>query len=294
MKRFLIVALLIFLLLGCSRIKFAYNQLDWLIPYYLGTYMELTEEQSVYVENSLEEILIWHCSQQLPKYADLFRTANLKFQTGQTTREDLEHYIARFKEYWQDLVLQVTPVLGHILITSNQEQINGLFKNIDEKNREWLEEYMEQTAAERKIEYRERVGEELERWFGPLNNGQHLETKKWVEQFTPLGLEGLAMRKNWQQKLRGVIYHRKDLSDVTSGLKELLLRPEQYRSTSYQNRLDENKKVTIDLIYQVGKQLNHSQRMHLAAEIISVATDFDDLACKTKSEPGRLAAKTNK
>lgn len=255
--------------------------------------MEFTEEQDIYIEHRLEELLAWHCSEQLPGYADLFRTANLKFQTGQTTREDLEHYTARFKDYWQDLVMRVIPVLGQLLKTSNQEQINQLFLNLDEKNRDWKQEFIEQTAEERRIEYQERVGEELERWFGPLNQGQHLEVKKWALLFKPLGLEGLEMRKKWQHRLRKLFDERKNVSSVTSGLKELLLRPEQFRPVSYQRRLDENKKVTIELIYQVGKQLNHAQRSHLASEIISVAADFDDLSCKGENIPGRLASKTN-
>lgn len=292
--RFLIIALLTLILLSCSRIKFAYNQLDWLIPYYLETYMELTEEQNVYVEEQLEDLLAWHCSRQLPGYVKLFRSANLKFQTGQTTRDDLEKYSTQFEQYWEALILQVIPVMSQLFLTSSEEQISELFKRLDERNREWLEEYRAQTAAERSIEYQERVGEELERWFGPLNNGQRHEITKWSGQFRPLGMEGLEMRKKWQQRLRGLIVRRKDQSSISSGLEELILSPEQFRSTSYQNLLDENKKVTIELIYQVGKQLNQSQREHLAVEIMSVATDFEELACQGdyKVKPGsdRLAA----
>ncbi len=35
MRRLLFIAGLAVLLSGCSRIQFAYNQLDWLIPYYI-------------------------------------------------------------------------------------------------------------------------------------------------------------------------------------------------------------------------------------------------------------------
>ena len=290
-QRFLQITALALFLVGCSRIKFAYNQLDWLIPYYLETYMELTEEQSLYFDKQVEEILLWHCSMQLRGYAKLFRSANSKFQTGQTTRGDLDEFSSELEQYWESLLRQVIPVLSQLLLTTNDGQITELFKNFDEKNREWQEDYESQTKTERNQDYQERIGEELERWFGPLNNDQQQKIQKWSTQFSPLGMEGLKMRKKWQEHLRKLIQSRNDVSDLTLRLEGLFLNPELFRSSAYQKRLDENRKVTIELIYQVGKLLSLSQREHLASEVMTIATDFEELACK---DDGRIKPGSDK
>lgn len=268
------------LLLGCSRIKFAYNQLNWLIPYYFETYMELTEEQGTYFDRQVEELLAWHCSMQMPGYAKLFRSANSKFQTGQTTRDDLEKFSSQLEQYWESILRKVIPTLSQLLLTANDIQITELFNRFDEQNREWLEKYKAQTETERSNDYQERIGEELERWFGPLNKEQRNKITKWAGHFRPLGMEGLEMRKKWQGRLRELIHRRNDAAALSLRLEGLFLRPEQFRSPAYQRLLDENRKVSIELLYQVGKLLSKSQREHLAGEVMSIATDFEELACK--------------
>ena len=279
-KRFLQVAILALLLLGCSRIKFVYNQLDWLIPYYFETYMELTDEQSVYFEGQVKELLIWHCRIQLPGYAKWLRSANSILQSEQMTRNDLEKLSGQLEQIWKSLLRQVIPVLSQLLFTANDEQIMELFNRFDERNLEWLEEYRAHTDTERRNDYQERMDEELVRWFGPLNKAQRLKIKKWAGRFRPLGMEGLEMRKKWQAELRGLLHRRNDKSAFTLSLEGLFLRPEQFRSSTYQKRLDENRKVTMDLLYQVGTLLNNLQREHLADQVVPIATDFEELACK--------------
>ena len=100
-KRFLLVAFVVGLLAACSRVQLVYNQLDWLLPYYVETYIDLSDEQGAYLERQVETLLTWHCSTQVSAYADLLREANTDFQQGRMSPERLESYSARLESYWR-------------------------------------------------------------------------------------------------------------------------------------------------------------------------------------------------
>ncbi|MCG7936782.1 MAG: hypothetical protein JAY68_19245, partial [Candidatus Thiodiazotropha taylori] len=54
------------------------------------------------------------------------------------------------------------------------------------------------------------------------------------------------------------------------------------RTPQYQQRLDHNRDVTIDMIYRIVQQLSNTQKHHLKRQVRAVAGDFDGLACSGK------------
>ena len=93
-------------------------------------------------------------------------------------------------------------------------------------------------------------------------------------------MEGLKMCRKWQSRLRELTTHRNNIAAFKLSIEKLLLKPELLRSPTYQKILDDNRKTIIDLLYSIGKQLDKSQREHLAIEALAIAQDFDDLTCR--------------
>ena len=278
-RRLLYIIILIMILTGCSRIKFAYNQLDWVIPFYLGNYIDLSTKQSIDLDKQVERFLAWHCSNHLEQYADLLRTANSDFQAGRITVERLEAFSLQIEGYWHKIMLQINPEIARLLLSANDDQLRQLFQSLDEQNQAWLAEYNSQTRQELNSEYQERMTETLKYWLGPLQETQIQMVKVWSDKFVPLGLEGLERRRNWQAQLRNLTVHRTDVPAFNSGINRLFLQPKQFRSPLYQQRLDNNRKTTIMLIDRIANSLTESQKKHLKHETLSIAQDFDELSC---------------
>ena len=280
MKNILYTVFLTILLAGCSRIQLAYNQLDWLLPYYLETYTELSDQQSSYLEQQVEKLLAWHCSSQVGAYAKLLRTASTDFRNNRITVETLADYSNHVEQFWKDILLQASPAIAGLLLDADEAQLRELFDNFQERNQEWLAEYRDTTQEELQKDYKQRMQRELERWFGPLRPAQQQVVLEWAERFRPLGLEGLQARKAWQSRLQALVRHRDDRAAFQAGIHELFSNPETYRPAAYQKRLDYNREQTIDLVYRVGSQLDAAQRNHLEHQAESVARDFDTLSCR--------------
>jgi polyhydroxyalkanoate synthesis regulator protein len=276
---FLLSAALVWLLSGCSRIQFVYNQMDWVIPIYLESYMELSDAQSTYLKEHVKSFMAWHCSTQLTAYASLIRDAAGKIQTGHIERAQIEYYSQRIEQFWLSIVKQGSPAIAEVLSNSSDTQIEELFKDFDKGNREWLDKFREQTAEELRSDYNERMTTELERWFGPLNRIQQQAVAAWSYNFSPLGMEGLATRVQWQSRLRTLLDKRKDLPYFNAAFDELVINGNMPNSSAYQKKLDHNREVTIDLIYRVMNNTSETQRQHQENTAESIARDIDKLVC---------------
>jgi hypothetical protein len=279
MKNILCTVFLTALLAGCSRIQLAYNQLDWLLPYYLETYTELTDQQSSYLEQEVDRLLAWHCSTQVGAYARLLRAASTDFRSDHMTVEKLADYSNRVEQFWNNILLQASPAIAGLLLDADEAQLRELFDSFQERNQEWLAEYRDTTPEEMHANYTERMQRELERWFGPLQPAQQQAVLEWADHFQPLGLDGLQARETWQSRLQELVSHRDDRATFNTGIHELFSNPETYRPSAYQKRLDYNREQTIELVYRVGSQLDARQRNHLEHSAESVARDFDMLSC---------------
>ncbi|MET0068034.1 MAG: DUF6279 family lipoprotein [Candidatus Thiodiazotropha sp.] len=275
--------LLALLLSACSRIQLAYNNLDWLLPQYLGSYMPLSDDQDSMLDARVENFLRWHCSTQVTDYAQLLRDVDRRFRSDDLNRSELVTFNERVQQAWAGIMQQGSPAIGDILLTADETQIRELFEGFEETNSEWLEEFEATSDEALRDDYRERMDKELQRWFGELNEGQAQVLVVWSRQFQPLGLEGLEVRKRWQSRLREIVNSRDDPETFQRDLAELLTNPRTLRTPDYQQRLDHNRDVTIDMIYQIVQQLSDEQKHELKRQVENVAGDFDDLACR--SEP---------
>ena len=64
--RRLLTALLVLLLTGCST-TFLYNRLNIILPWYMGTYVDLDRQQRDYLDELLDPFLTWHREEELAR-----------------------------------------------------------------------------------------------------------------------------------------------------------------------------------------------------------------------------------
>lgn len=279
MMRVLFITGLVVLISGCSRVQFAYNQLDWLIPYYVETHIELTDSQDAYLEQRVDALLEWHCSSHLEDYAELLRSANADFQHGTMTEQKLRDILDQVGQYWKEIKQQASPAIAHLLYTSNESQADELFNNFTVQYSEWMEWFEEQTDEELHLDYQKNMTKELERWFGPLQAAQQQAVVDWSTNFEPLGLEGLNARYRWQESLRDLMENKGDIGSFNAGVEQLFVNPEMIYTGEYDRRIEHNTKISIELVLVVAEKLDAGQRKHLASMVESVSNDFDQLAC---------------
>jgi hypothetical protein len=283
--RLLLILFLAVSLMGCSKVKFAYNQLDWLIPYYTKDYLELSNSQSAYLDQAVNDLLYWHCGNHLNTYAELLREANRDFQGLSMDEQKLKRMVADIEAYWKEIKKQAAPAISELFASSSQAQIDELFSRLQEQNEEWLEDFNAMTEEDLRRKNAEGISDELERWFGPLHPGQQEAVTSWSRQFEPLGMMGLKARQQWQKALQELLESRADSTVLDVGVEQLFVHPERLYSSGYLKRLEANRLLTIGMVEEVSRQLDEKQRRHLDKMIHAIADDLDELACRGEPKP---------
>ena len=281
MRTFLISMTTLLLVSACGP-RWYYHHLDWMIPWYVDDYLSLDSGQRSALEIRLARQLNWHCRTQLPEYAAFLRSVRKEFEPpNQTvTREQLALHLETLKQYWKGLMAQIGPDIADILITASDEQIDELFRNIEEDNLERQRTYVDPPERDILQNRTDRMVDRLERWVGDLTDAQYAAVQQWSRNIGATTDQWIANRRRVQENFRALIATRKIDPAFKEKFTALLVSPEKVRTKAYQARLDRNIAFMLDLLTDIEQTLTGAQRSHLLAYLESLAEDFNVLACE--------------
>ena len=80
------------LLVGCST-KFTYNNLDWLIHWYVDDYVELSDRQENLFDEHFANWLNWHRSEELAKYVKHLKSLKADVENERLTAESISDHL---------------------------------------------------------------------------------------------------------------------------------------------------------------------------------------------------------
>ena len=121
LRRLILIACSALLLAGCG-LRFAYSQLDWLLPWYLRDYVTLNAGQRSELDVRLTGLLDWHCRSHLPEYVVLLRAANTTLASERVEAAQLEPFLERGEALWREIVAELKPELRALLAGLSDEQ----------------------------------------------------------------------------------------------------------------------------------------------------------------------------
>lgn len=266
---------------ACS-IRFVYRQLDWLIPWQLSDYVTFDRGQRSLLEQKLLKQLDWHCTTQLHAYAVWFR--ELQQAPQPFSREDIERNYQRTTGFWRVLMLQLSPDVASLLSTANDQQIDELFSNLEERNRELEKEYVnvdEKTVQGNRID---RMSDMISQWLGPLEPEQNKVIARWARDLGTGGEAWIANRRRWQAALRESLKLRGEPHQFQLRIEQLLVNPESLWPDSYKQDYARISSDTLDMLARVSALQTPAQERHLRYELGSWANDFESLACSVSDE----------
>lgn len=275
-RRIGFVALLMLLLAGCSTVKLLYDRMDWLLPWYIGRYVDLSDDQQELLDQRLTGLHDWHRRTQLPRYADWLRELGDDLADGLSPAE-LDHHERRLAHSWGELMRRLAPDMAAVLATLSMEQRDQLFESLAERNRRYQRRYVDpspQRVAERRSE---QTRERLEYWLGGITAEQTAIIRDWSRRFAPLGEHNLAFRRHWQQQLRGLVDGRAT-ADFGPSLAVLLTAPEDGQPVTLADTRSRIRALTRELLLALDQSLSSRQRQHLLDRLAALAGDFEQLA----------------
>lgn len=261
-RKLLAVMLLTLLAAGCTM-SFTYNHLDWLIPWYVDDYVDLSRQQRQLLQGQLGPVLQWHREEELERYLELLHRIEADL-AGEVTAEQVRSWadeIIAAVERVEENMVSVALQFGATLI---DEQLAEFMESVWEEHREYEEEFLGRTDEEYIEENAENLEEFLERFTGRLNDEQEAILRQAAESLQRFDAVWVEDHEKWLNTL-GPLLQRKP--GWENDVREAYANRTRQQSPEYKALLEYNKEVVSQAIADVLNSLNDKQRNHLDDEI---------------------------
>ncbi len=149
MRRIIGVCLLalVTLLGACSAVKLGYNQLPDVTLWWLDGYIDTTSAQSPRVRRDLDDLLLWHRSAELPRYADLLQKLQ-RLTAGPVTPTQVCGLVDDVRLRLDVLRQRSEPQLLAFAQTLSPAQLDHLTAKFAKSNTEWRAEWLDASDAD--------------------------------------------------------------------------------------------------------------------------------------------------
>ena len=280
-RRLWLVLSLCIVLTGCSATRLMYNQLDWVIVWYLNGFFSLNEEQEAQLRESVTRNMEWHRTTQLPKYAAFCRELDREM-SGTLSPEILERRYEKMTELWDEFILQTLPDVSAFFLSLDQAQIDEFIENLEEHNEELWEEFAGESAEERLERRQKQAIKGIKRAVGRLTGEQEELIRAYTANMHDVSVEWMDGRKAWQSDFRDLMLDRPPEPAFTERLTKFMIDPNRQDAPAYREKVEENRKTIFVMITALSEQFSEKQRARLSKRLNNYAEDFDVLALQNK------------
>ena len=265
-------------LTACSRIALVYDNLDWLIPWRLDSYLNLDREQRTWLEPRLQAHLQWHCSRELPRYLDWLQRTRTLLEQAEPSPAALDARLDEIDAALARIGHEITPTAIALLQNLDDEQVAELFAELEQKNREAREKFLEPPLATQIEERQQRLQVRLRPWLGRLNEQQQIHLEQWATGLSGHSRLWLDNRERWQAQLRAALEER-DSPAFAACLSHLLQEPQAYYGDSYREAYEQARQATAALFSQLLASADAQQRRRLTQRLDALHDDFSKQRC---------------
>ena len=195
------------LLLASCATSFTYNRLDWLIPWYVDSYVDLTRAQRQALQAELEPRLALHREEELARYVTILNgiEADLKRPVNAATiRRWVEEAVAAAQRVERSMMEVVLAFRSEV----SDDQVNEFMHSLWQRQREFEEEFLDRNDAEYADDNIENLSSLLERFLGRLSRQQHGYVSEAAESLQRFDHAWLEERRGWLNSLEPLLRAR--------------------------------------------------------------------------------------
>ena len=279
-KKLLIIVAMTLLLSACSS-KFAYNNLDWLVHWYLDDYIELTKEQEDLFDGYFSKWHQWHRSEELDKYVAQLKALKQDIEQDELNAESMASHLDSATTHWTRLINELAPELAVLAKNLDEEQVESLFASLEDENVKSEEKLLKNADLDEKEKLEKRqesLYDDLKERVGRLSKSQKAIVDSYSPKFVPTGLQNIEYRRRIQQAAKTLFENKDSNANFEQDLVYLLTHTDEFRGEKYIADSDHNRALYTAMMSDVLPTLSSKQKRKLIKQIQDMIEDFEDLS----------------
>ena len=268
-------------LTGCSANRLLYNQADTFIRWAADDYVDLTREQQVVFDQRLDDFLVWHRNEELPRYREFILTSLATLDGGVTLdeavviSEDIDLAADRFQEQFVELLLATAEDLS-------DEQIQDFLAELDRNQAEYAEERLVRDKETYYEDSAKTMTDLVKRLMGRLSREQRAEIDERSKQL--MRIDGLWHddRARWGSALRVILEAK--APGWQSEIRRLAASRSEARIPAYVAGIEHNGDVILSLLVDTINSRTERQDRRMRQFLEGLIDDIDALTIASEAE----------
>lgn len=272
------IILSVSLFAGCTA-TFTYNHLDWLIPWYVNDYVDLSRDQRRLLKERLAPLLQWHREEELVRYIELLNRIESDL-SGAVTADHVQAWIDEIilaVERVEEIMMSVALDFGE---TVSDAQMNEFIESLWEQQGEYEEEFLSRSDEEYVQDNFDNLADFLDRFVGRLSPGQEQQLREASGSLRRFDAVWLEERKKWLKNLEPLLQRE---SGWQEAVQKAHSRRKKSRTARYQEIVDYNLRIITHAVADVLRQLSNEQHDRAVHEIDDIRSKLHKLVDRSQS-----------
>ena len=156
---------------GCSAARLGYNNSPTLVYWWLDSYFDFDDAQSLRVRNDLQSLQDWHRTTEVPLLAKKLNELQTMAQK-QVNSEQVCAIVSDLQTRVQVTLERVTPTIAALAPGLQNAQLEHMSKEFERRNRKWQDEWIAGTPVERSERRMKQLVDRAESFYGNLTSVQ--------------------------------------------------------------------------------------------------------------------------
>jgi len=270
------LAVLLLGLVGCSSTTFVYNRLDFIIPWYVGKYVDLSRDQKKFLDSQLAPFLSWHRNEELPGYLSIVDEIEQSLGS-EVTAGQISTLAGRFEEAWLRIELRGLEWMLALGQELSREQMNEFVASLREKQQEYKEEYLPRSDEEYREEAYDNLEDSAQDFLGRLDWGQRTTLEEAAAQLQRSDGIWLRERALWLDRLEQILQREARWQEA---VREALRNREQTTSAEYQAVYEFNSGVIYQALAKLANTRSERQDRRLRKRLDDLREDIESLIAR--------------
>jgi hypothetical protein len=284
------ICCLVLLITACSTVRFAYNQGDTLIRWWIDDHIGLTAEQEVLTRELLEQQFWWHRTEQLAEVSKTLEQLRRQLHRPLSTQE-VSQFSDDLKKFIYTIAKKSTPDAAKIFVTLQNNQIEKMQKRMQKGNEKFAKEWLPPSIEKQNKVRADKVIDRVEWLFGTINKEQEEKIRQHIKN-NPLDMNMVYQerlrRQNDLIKIVKTIHQNKLNQQQAEELLTIYMKNFEYGTTKEQQDFGKKRAaIGIQLSSFITHTMNDEQRKYASGRVETWALDVQELV----KESAVLAAK---
>jgi len=200
-KRFYLtlVVFFSFLLSSCSSIQLAYNQVDFLLKWWIDDYVDLTSEQGQLYDQSIPLLIKKHRQEELPKALQQLRKLRAKLDQPLQI-DDGVNIVKEIKSFSRTSINLLQDDAVTLSLSLQSKQFTYLENAFAKSNKKFQNDFLKGSSEDRLEKRVEKIIERSESFSGNLSKSQKTQIKEIAREYL-LDMELVYQTRLYKQQL---------------------------------------------------------------------------------------------